>query len=203
VPVRERCGAHFFECFAPLKTQCISLKLLNIGTEYLHRYTAERLQRLLAGVRDRFVGRALSLLHSRPSRAWTVNELAQTVGLSRSALAQRFTELVGKPPMQYLAQWCLQLAAKELSEGRKSLRAVATQVGYDSEAAFKREFGLPPSSCGRRALVFKSDDSRATKRESRRTEPQTSSAKANGRFNDDDTFTTRRPTNIDVLPAAN
>jgi AraC-like DNA-binding protein len=104
----------------------------------------------LAGLRDRFVGRALSLLHAQPARAWTVEELARKVGLSRSALAQRFSDFVGHPPMQYLARWRLQIAAQQLRLGEKSLAAVAEQVGYDSEAAFnrafKREFGMPPAS---------------------------------------------------------
>lgn len=103
----------------------------------------------LAGVRDRFVGRALAMLHAQPAHSWTVDELARKVGLSRSALAQRFTDLLGQPPMQYLARWRLQIAAQELLIGSKSLAAVAEQVGYDSEAAFnrafKREFGMPPA----------------------------------------------------------
>lgn len=103
----------------------------------------------LAGVRDRFVGRALSMLHAQPAHAWTVDELARKVGLSRSALAQRFSDLLGQPPMQYLARWRLQVAAQELLTGSKSLAAVAEQVGYESEAAFnrafKREFGTPPA----------------------------------------------------------
>jgi AraC-like DNA-binding protein len=103
----------------------------------------------LAGVRDRFVGRALSMLHAQPAHAWTVDELARKVGLSRSALAQRFTDLLGLPPMQYLARWRLQVAAQELLIGSKSLAAIAEQIGYDSEAAFnrafKREFGMPPA----------------------------------------------------------
>jgi AraC-like DNA-binding protein len=103
----------------------------------------------LAGVRDRFVGRALSLLHARPVHPWTVDELARKVGLSRSALAQRFTELLGQPPMQYLARWRMQIAAQELLASSKSLAAVAEQIGYESEAAFsrafRREFGMPPA----------------------------------------------------------
>jgi len=103
----------------------------------------------LAGVRDRFVGRALSMLHAQPAHAWTVDELARKVGTSRSALAQRFTELLGEPPMQYLTRWRLQIAAQELLSGGRSVAAVAAQVGYESEAAFnrafKREFGLPPA----------------------------------------------------------
>jgi len=103
----------------------------------------------LAGARDRFVGRALSMLHAQPAHAWTVDELARKVGLSRSALAQRFTDLLDQPPMQYLARWRLQVAAHELANGNKSITAIAEQVGYDSEAAFnrafKREFGMPPA----------------------------------------------------------
>jgi AraC-like DNA-binding protein len=103
----------------------------------------------LAGVRDRFVGPALSMLHAQPAHTWTVEELARKVGLSRSALAQRFTDLIGQPPMQYLARWRLQVASQELATGMKPLAEVAEQVGYESEAAFnrafKREFGVPPA----------------------------------------------------------
>ena len=104
----------------------------------------------LAGLRDRFVGRALTLLHARPAQDWTVEDLAKEVGLSRSALAQRFGDFVGAPPMQYLARWRLQIAAQELRAGNKPLAAVAEDVGYESEAAFnrafKREFGMPPAT---------------------------------------------------------
>jgi AraC family transcriptional regulator, alkane utilization regulator len=65
----------------------------------------------LAGVRDPHIGRALALLHSSPGKAWTVDELGEHVGLSRSVLAERFTALVGEPPMQYLTRWRLALAA--------------------------------------------------------------------------------------------
>jgi AraC family transcriptional regulator, alkane utilization regulator len=103
----------------------------------------------LAGVRDRYVGRALSLLHAQAAHPWTVDELARKVGLSRSALAQRFTGLLGQPPMQYLARWRMQIAAHELLIGSKPLTAVAEQIGYESEAAFsrafRREFGMPPA----------------------------------------------------------
>ncbi len=103
----------------------------------------------LAGVGDRFVGRALAMLHAQPGHSWTVDELARKVGLSRSALAQRFSDLLEQPPMQYLAHWRLQIAAQEILIGGKPLAAIAEQVGYDSEAAFnrafKREFGMPPA----------------------------------------------------------
>jgi AraC-like DNA-binding protein len=104
----------------------------------------------LAGLRDRFVARALALMHVKPAHAWTVEELAGRVGISRSALAQRFTDLLGMPPMQYLAQWRLQLAAQQLRLTEHPLAAVAEAIGYESEAAFnrafKRAFGVPPAT---------------------------------------------------------
>lgn len=104
----------------------------------------------LAGLRDRFVGRALTLMHQKLGHEWTVDALANEVGLSRSALAQRFTELIGQPPMQYLTRWRLTVAAQRLRTDGASLAAVAEQIGYESEAAFnrafKREFGVPPAT---------------------------------------------------------
>jgi AraC-like DNA-binding protein len=104
----------------------------------------------LAGVRDPQIGRALAALHGEPGRAWTVDELAQEVALSRSALAERFTSLVGESPMQYLTRWRLALAAQMLRAGRDPVIRIAERAGYDSEAAFsrafKREFGMPPAS---------------------------------------------------------
>lgn len=94
----------------------------------------------LAGLRDRFVGRALALLHERPERDWTVEELAASVGLSRSALAQRFTDFIGQPPMQYLTRWRLTIAAQRLRDEKASLARIAADSGYDSEAAFNRAF---------------------------------------------------------------
>jgi AraC-like DNA-binding protein len=109
----------------------------------------------LAGLRDRLVARALSLMHARPAQRWTVEDLARQVGMSRSGLAQRFTDLVGMPPMQYLARWRLQLAAQRLRLSDRPLVVVAEEVGYESEAAFsrafRREFGMPPASWRRAA----------------------------------------------------
>jgi AraC-like DNA-binding protein len=84
-----------------------------------------------------------------------VDELARKVGLSRSSLGERFNALIGAPPMQYLARWRTSLAARLLREGDGSILRVATEVGYESEAAFnrafKRELGLPPAAWRRRA----------------------------------------------------
>jgi AraC-like DNA-binding protein len=104
----------------------------------------------LAGLRDRIVGRALALLHERPGEAWTLEKLARDVALSRSALAERFSQFVGDPPMQYLTRWRMQAAARLLADGQEKVSAVALQVGYDSEAAFSRAFkravGVPPGA---------------------------------------------------------
>jgi AraC-like DNA-binding protein len=94
----------------------------------------------LAGLRDPLVGRALTLLHGRPAHAWTLEELASEAAASRSALADRFAQIVGCPPIQYLAQWRMQLAAKRLTDPAAKIAAVAHEVGYDSEAAFSRAF---------------------------------------------------------------
>ena len=81
---------------------------------------------------------------------WGLDTVVSKVGLSRSAFAQRFTSLLGQPPMQYPARWRLRAAARELRNGNSSLAALAGKVGYESEAAFscafKREFGMPPAS---------------------------------------------------------
>lgn len=104
----------------------------------------------LAGLRDRFVGRALALMHEQPAQDWTIDELGRRVGLSRSALHERFVQLIGVPPMQYLAQWRMQAAARLLLETRATVAAIALDVGYDSEAAFARAFkrlvGKPPAA---------------------------------------------------------
>lgn len=103
----------------------------------------------IAGLRDPFVGKALSLMHGAPSRGWCLEALARAVGLSRSVLAERFALLVEMPPMHYLARWRMQVAAGLLSGGNSNIATVAAEVGYSSEAAFSRAFksivGIPPS----------------------------------------------------------
>ena len=131
-----------------------------IFVEALRRY-AETLppevKGWFAAVRDAQVGRALALLHETPERAWTVDELAKRVALSRSALAERFTALVGESPIQYLIRWRLALAAQALRSGSEAIVHIAARSGYESEAsftrAFKREFGMPPAAWRRAALA--------------------------------------------------
>jgi AraC-like DNA-binding protein len=104
----------------------------------------------LAGLRDSIVGPALTELHRRPSHPWTLVELAHAVSTSRTVLTERFVQLVGIPPMQYLTQWRLQLAAKELASGSEKVATIGARVGYESEAAFSRAFkratGQAPAS---------------------------------------------------------
>ncbi len=94
----------------------------------------------LAGLRDEVVGRVLAEIHAQPSHPWTLEELARRANSSRTNVAKRFNELVGQPPMQYLSQWRLQIAANLLSQSGAKIAAIAREVGYDSEAAFSRAF---------------------------------------------------------------
>lgn len=111
----------------------------------------------LAGLNDPLVARSLALLHGAPARRWTLEELAAQVGASRSVLAERFAQLVGQPPMQYLAQWRMQLATRLLAEPGAKVVAVAAAVGYESESAFSRAFkksaGLAPAAWRRQEGV--------------------------------------------------
>jgi AraC-like DNA-binding protein len=125
------------------------LMFVEILREYMHRLPADQ-GGWLAGVNDPCVGKALRLLHTNPVHDWTVDELARQVAVSRSVLAQRFTELVGETPIRYLANWRMQLAKQMMREGARNIQEVATRVGYDSEAAFNRAFkratGSPPAT---------------------------------------------------------
>lgn len=109
----------------------------------------------LAGLKDPFVSRALALMHRDLARPWTVEELGRRVGLSRSALAARFAELLEMPPKTYLGRWRIHVAAQELMHGSKSTGEIAREVGYESEASFTRAFrrviGQPPAAWRRRA----------------------------------------------------
>jgi AraC-like DNA-binding protein len=104
----------------------------------------------LAGLRDRFVGHSLTLLHGAPAHPWTIEKLAREVGLARSSLAERFVHFVGQPPMHYLTHWRIQIAAGLLSSGTANVASIAEDVGYESEAAFSRAFkklvGAPPAT---------------------------------------------------------
>jgi AraC-like DNA-binding protein len=110
-----------------------------------------------AGLRDESIGKALQKLHQRPAHSWSLDELAKEVGMSRSMLAERFVHFVGVPPIQYLAQWRIQLAASLLRSTKLGIAEIAERVGYGSETAlsraFKRTVGVAPAPYRRGELV--------------------------------------------------
>ncbi|HTU67609.1 MAG TPA: AraC family transcriptional regulator [Steroidobacteraceae bacterium] len=124
------------------------LMFVDVVRRYLEELPGDRTT-WLSGLRDPYVGRALTALHANPARDWTLEGLAQEAALSRSAFAERFNQYVGQPPMQYLTNWRMQLATNYLRTANDSIAAIAGRVGYDSEAAFSRAFkkslGAPPS----------------------------------------------------------
>ena len=103
----------------------------------------------LAGARDAEVGKTLALMHRNPAQPWTIASLAKEAGVSRSVLAERFHHYLNEPPMAYLTRWRLQLGAQRLASTSYSVAQIASEVGYESEAAFnrafKREFTVPPA----------------------------------------------------------
>ena len=132
---------------ATVITKLSELLFVEAVSQFVASLPAER-RGWLAGLRDPQIGRALALLHARPTAEWTAETLALEVSMSRSVFAERFTSLVGHPPMHYLALWRMHLAAQQLREGHGSVAQIAFEVGYGSEAAFsrafKRQFGTSP-----------------------------------------------------------
>jgi AraC-like DNA-binding protein len=104
----------------------------------------------LGALRDRQIGRVLTLIHRHPARPWTLESLASEVAMSRSAFAARFSELVGESAMHYVARWRMHLATTWLREDDSALGELAGRLGYQSEAAFSRAFkrvvGMAPAS---------------------------------------------------------
>jgi AraC-like DNA-binding protein len=92
----------------------------------------------LAGAGDATVGRSLAALHRRPAHAWTLDELAQEAGISRSALTERFARYLGQSPIAYLADWRLELGAEALRTTSRSVLSIGSEVGYESEARASR-----------------------------------------------------------------
>jgi AraC-like DNA-binding protein len=111
----------------------------------------------LGATRDRTIGRALALLHASPAEDWSIESLAEAVGMSRAPLARRFTEQVGQPPLAYLTDLRMQIAARLLRHADTPLCEVARAVGYTSEFAFNRAFkrlrGVPPGQFRREKVA--------------------------------------------------
>ena len=159
--------------------RCVLLRLsevlfVEVVRRYLDALPADHTG-WLAGLRDPIVGRALTRLHGRPAHAWTLERLTREVAISRSALAERFTQIVGQPPMRYLACWRMQLAARILADSAAKVSSVALDVGYDSEASFSRAFkkivGVAPAKWRERARSAATPPSRASVRRVRRPPP--------------------------------
>jgi AraC-like DNA-binding protein len=130
-------------------TRMAELMFIEVVREYLEHLPTQQTG-WLSGLRDDVVGAALARLHERPAYSWTLAELARAIASSRTVVAERFTELVGVPPMAYLARWRMQLAAEQLARSTAKVAAIGGQVGYESEAAFsrafKRETGVSPAA---------------------------------------------------------
>lgn len=124
--------------------RCLLLRLSEVMfVEVLRRYLRNAPTSnsgWLDGLRDPIVGNALSLMHKHVSESWTIEKLANAIGTSRSTLSEKFTKLVGEPPMQYLTNWRIQIAANRLSDKSAKLFGIAHEIGYESESAFSRAF---------------------------------------------------------------
>lgn len=136
------------------------LMFVEIIREYMEQLSPNE-QGWLAALRDPCVGKALRLIHENPMRQWTVDALAHEVAISRSALALRFTRLLGEPPMKYLSGWRMHLAKQMLRDRGDNIQAIAERVGYESEPAFNRAFkkatGCPPATWRRAAARASSE----------------------------------------------
>ena len=111
--------------------------------EVLRRYAArlpESSHGWFAALNDPVLRRAMAQVHDHPGRRWTVDDLARAAGTSRTVLAARFNEVLGQAPIEYVTNWRMQLAAERMRAGNDSLAAIASDVGYDSQAAFNRAF---------------------------------------------------------------
>ena len=161
------CGAHD-------EWMASSLRLLNEGRQspevvarLAELFFAEAIRRYLddlpdgeggwlAGLRDPPVARALAVIHARYAEDLDIEALAHEVGLSRSALGERFVALLGEPPMRYCAHWRMRMAANMLRDGKQNNANIAYAVGFNSEAAFtrafKREYGEPPATWRRNRI---------------------------------------------------
>jgi AraC family transcriptional regulator, alkane utilization regulator len=128
-------------------TRLVELMFIEILRNYMQNLPDREVSGLSA-LKDPIVREALEWIHAKPAHPWTVSQLAIQIGLSRSALAARFTQLVGQSPMKYLTDWRLQLASRQLQDTDDSIAKIAIEVGYESEAAFNRAFkrlvGVPP-----------------------------------------------------------
>ena len=145
---------------AAMLGQLTELMFVEIVREYMQQLNS-RERGWLAALKDPYVGKALRLLHADPTRQWTVDVLAHQVATSRSALAQRFTRLIGESPIRYLADWRMHMAKQLLRDRTDNIQSIAERIGYESEPAFNRAFkkatGCPPAAWRRAAARASSE----------------------------------------------
>jgi len=115
---------------------------------------------VLAGLADPRLGRALTAMHAAPRRAWSLEDMAESAGMSRTRFATHFRAIVGRAPMDYLTGWRMTLARQLLSKG-KSVKSVAAEVGYGSAAAFSRVFNRVTGQTPRDEAMSRRDNDRA------------------------------------------
>jgi len=113
--------------------------------DYARRATERR--GVFAALSDARISRVLQAVHEKPGHAWTMQSLASLACMSRSAFAERFTQLMKMPPMQYVTQWRVSIAGQLLRERQQSVACIAEQLGYSSEAAFRRLFKRVSGVC--------------------------------------------------------
>ncbi|MGV8854353.1 MAG: AraC family transcriptional regulator [Devosia sp.] len=115
----------------------------------------------LFALADRQMNEAISAMHAEPARRWTLQDLAECAGMSRTSFAVKFKATVGTAPMDYLTRWRMLLAGDRLIRAEQSTSAIAQSVGYDSESAFstafKRVMGCAPRQYGRRGVTATPD----------------------------------------------
>jgi len=135
--------AHLVEAATPGTQELLGRMMELLFVEVLRRHASQLptgSKGLLAALNDPVVGRALKLLHADPARRWTADALAREAGSSRTVLGERFNEVLGRPPIDYLTIWRMQVAADRLRHGRDGIARISADIGYESEAAFARAF---------------------------------------------------------------
>jgi AraC-like DNA-binding protein len=133
----------------PIITRLSDILFIQAVRAYAGAASGER-PNWFAAAADPQISEAIASIHQAPQSQWTVEQLATLSGMSRSAFANRFTELVGEPPLRYLSRWRMHKAIEMLREGRRTTAEIAALVGYESEAAFSKAFkkwnGLGPGT---------------------------------------------------------
>lgn len=140
------------ELFRPgrdtLINRLVGMFLIECVRDYVEQLP-DQANNWLSAVRDPYLSQALSAIHAQPAHPWTVAELAGLACLSRSAFHERFSDVMGMPPLAYLTEHRLRLAARHLSQADLSINRISERVGYTSETAFsqafRRQYQMTPS----------------------------------------------------------